>query len=225
MSKEHLKKLNSRPLSWSSLSSWEWNKEEWAKKYLEGIETPPSPEMLFGSAVGLKLEKDPTYLPMIPRHSKMEHPFNVSISGIKLVGYADTFDHITFVKGGENKTGVKKWDQKRVDEHGQITMYLLMNYITNKIKPEDVDFFLAWMPTVRKESGTFEVVIDFVPDIENNIKIFKTKRTMVDILKFAGYIKKTHKEMQKFALEYKETFEERTARKLDKDIINMVKTI
>lgn len=201
--KHHLEKLNSRPLSWSSLSSWEWNKEEWAKKYLEGIETPPNEEMIFGSKVGKKLETDPTYLPMIPRHSKMEHEFKVNIGGVELVGYADTFCIETFKKGGEYKTGVKKWDQKRVDEHGQITMYLLMNYITNKIKPEDVDFILAWMPTVRKESGTFEVVIEFVPDIENNIKIFKTKRTMVEILKFAGYIKKTYKEMEKYALAYK----------------------
>ena len=59
------------------------------------------------------------------------------------------------------------------------------------------------MPTVRKESGNFEVVIDFVDDIENNIKHFKTKRTMVDILKFAGYIKKTHKAMQAYAKKYK----------------------
>ena len=201
--KIHLEKLNSRPLSWSSISSWEWNKEDWAKKYLDGIEQPSNPEMEFGKKVGKRLETDPTYLPMIPRRSKMEHPFNVSLSGIKLTGYADTFCTVTFKAGDEYKTGVKPWDQKRVDEHGQITMYLLMNYITNKIKPEDVEFALHWMPTVRKESGNFEVVIDFVPDIENNIKHFKTKRTMVDILKFAAYIKKTYKAMQKYALAYK----------------------
>jgi hypothetical protein len=203
--KHHLEKLNSRPLSWSSLSSWEWNKEEWAKKYLEGIETPPSEEMKFGSRVGKKLETDPTYLPMIPRHSKMEHEFKVNIGGIELVGYADTFCTITNKKLGEYKTGNVKnpWNQLRVDYHFQLDMYLLLNYITNKVKPEDVDVFLAWMPTKKTETGDFKVVIDFVPDIENNIKIFKTKRTMVEILKFAGYIKKTYKEMEKYALAYK----------------------
>jgi len=205
MSKYHLEKLNSRPLSWSSLSSWEWNKEEWAKKYLEGIETPPSEEMRFGSRVGKKLETDPTYLPMIHRCSKMENEFCVSMSGIKMLGYADSFDNVSFLVGDEYKSGVKPWDQNRVDQHGQITMYLLMNYITNKIKPEYVHFRLWWMPTTRIETGDFKVAIDFVPDIENNIKVFETKRTMVDILKFAAYIKKTYKEMQEFALAYKET--------------------
>lgn len=202
MSKIHLEKLNSRPLSWSSISSFEYDMMQWARRYLDGINDPPNAEMTFGSSVGKKLEIDPKYLPMVPRHSKMEHPFNVSLAGIKLTGFADTFCDKKFKKGAEYKTGVKKWDQKRVDEHGQITMYLLMNYITNKIKPEDVDFTLVWMPTKRVETGDFIVKITFVDDIENNIQMFKTKRTMADILKFASYIQKTYKKMQKFALQY-----------------------
>lgn len=203
MSKIHLQKLNSRPLSWSSLSSWEYNKEEWARKYLDGETIPPNAEMIFGSKVGKKLETDPTYLPMIPRHSKMEHEFKVNIGGITLVGYADSFCTITKKKLLEFKTGVKKWDQKRANEHGQLTAYLLMNYITNKIKPEDVEVQLVWMPTKRSETGDFNIGIEFIPDIENNIQIFTTKRTMVDILKFAAKIKSTYKEMERYALAYK----------------------
>lgn len=202
MSKEHLDKFNSRPLSWSSMSSWEWDPKEWALKYLEGKETSPNAEMIFGSKIGKKLETDPSFLPMIPRHSKMEHAFNVSLSGILLVGYADSFCTKTNKKLSEFKTGVKTWDKKRVDEHGQLTMYCLMNYITNKIKPEDVEIQLAWMPTKREETGNFEVTISFIEPIEENIKIFKTKRTMVDILKFAAYIKEIHKQMQSYALAY-----------------------
>ncbi len=204
MSQKHLDKFNSRPLSWSSMSSWEWNRNEWARKYLEDIKEPANAEMLFGSKVGKRLETDPKYLPMIPRHSKMEHPFNTHLKSAKidLVGYADTFCTKTKKKMGEYKTGVKAWDKKRVDEHGQITMYLLMHYITTKIKPEDVEVKLIWMPTQRKESGTFEVDISFVEPIEDNIKIFKTKRTMVDILKFADKINKTVEEMRTFALSY-----------------------
>ena len=205
MSKQHLDKLKSRPLSWSSISSWEYNKEEWARKYLTDCEHTTNAEMEFGKKIGKKLETDPTYLPMIPRHSKMEHPFSVSLSGITLVGYADSFCDKTFKKLGEYKTGVKEWDKKRVDEHGQLTMYLLMNYITNKIKPEDVEVQLVWMPTKREETGTFDVKISFVEPIEENIKIFNTKRTMKDILKFAVYIKKTYKDMEKFALKYKDS--------------------
>ena len=202
MSKEHLDKFNSRPLSWSSISSWEYDQEKWAKKYLEGAEEAPSHEMIFGSKIGKKLETDPTFLPQVPRHSKMEHAFNVSLSGVLLVGYADTFCDQTFKKLSEFKTGVKKWDQKRVDTHGQLDMYLLMNYITNKIKPEEVEVSLVWMPTQKEESGNFEVKISFVEPIEENIQIFTTKRTMVDILKFANRIKKVYNEMQQYALNY-----------------------
>ncbi len=203
MSKYHLEKLNSRPLSWSSLSSWEWNKEEWAKKYLEGIETPPNAEMVFGSKVGKRLETDPTYLPMIPRHCKMEHEFKVNIGGVDLIGYADSFCTVTNKKLLEYKTSRPGWDKKKVDNHHQLTLYVLFNYITNKIKPEDVEIKLVWMPTQRKESGNFEVDISFVEPIEKNIVIFETKRTMIDILKFAAHVKKTFKEMQKFALAHK----------------------
>lgn len=204
MSKIHLEKLNSRPLSWSSISSFEWNPNTWAKKYLEGIEEPKSAELIFGSWCGGKLEKDPTFLPQIERQSKMEQGFNVNLGGIKLVGYADTFCDKTFKKLGEFKTANTKneWTQKKVDKHGQLTLYVLFIYITYKIKPEDIEIKLWWMPTKKEESGNFDVKISFVDNIEENIKMFKTKRTMVDILKFAQYIQETYKAMEEFALNY-----------------------
>jgi len=202
ITKEQLEKWKNRPISWSQLSLWEWSKEEWYDKYILNKQTIVTPELEFGSRIGKKLETDPTYLPIIPRHNKMEHEFKVNIGGIELIGYADSFCTITNKKLLEFKTGVKAWDKKRVDSHGQLDMYLLMNYITNKIKPEDVEVMLVWMPTQRKESGTFEVEISFIEPIEENIKFFKTKRTMVDILKFAAYVKKTYKAMQAYAKKY-----------------------
>lgn len=203
MSKEHLKKFKARPLSWSSISSFEYDPKKWARSYLDGIKES-SPEMEFGSAIGKKLEIDPTFLPQIPRHSKMEHAFNVSLSGILLTGFADSFCTVTNKKLAEFKTGVKKWDQKRVDEHHQLTMYVLMHYVTTKIPPEEVDIQLVWMPTQKHETGDFMTKISFVEPIEENIKIFKTRRTMVDILKFADKIKRTYEEMCEYALKYKD---------------------
>lgn len=192
-----------RPFSSSQYSSWVWNKEEWFQAYILNKRFEGNAETRFGSKIGKKLEKDPTFLPQIPRHSKMEQPFNAIISDIPLVGYADTFCDKTFKKLGEFKTGVAEWNQKRVDDAHQLTMYCLLNYITNKIPPEEVDIFLAWMPTQKKESGNFEVEINFVEQIEKNIKIFKTKRTMTDILKFANEIKKVVKLMEKYAKKHK----------------------
>jgi len=203
-SKQMQKKLikdifnNQRPLSWSAISSWNYSKEDWAKKYIDGEAPKSSKEMDWGKKIGKLLETDPAYLPQVPRHSKMEHKFSVNLSGIPLVGYADSFCDKSHKKLLEFKTGKKPWDQKRSDEHGQITMYCLMNYITNKIKPEDMDIALVWLPT--QDNGDFS--ISFVEPIEENIKIFKTKRTMQDILLFASEIKRIYKEMEEYVANY-----------------------
>jgi len=185
--------LKNRPLSWSAISSFEYDPSQWYESYILGKRSS-SREMEFGSMIGKKLETDPTFLPMIERHSKMEHPFNVVFNKIPLVGYADTFCDKTNKKLGEFKTGKKAWNQKRVDEHGQLTMYCLMHYITHKVKPEDVDITLVWMPT--QDNGDFS--ISFVEPIEKNIKIFKTKRTMMQILAFGSRINKVIKEMEDY---------------------------
>lgn len=186
--------FNKRPLSWSALSSFEYSPEQWYSRYILKEKQDESKEMMFGKSIGKLLETDPTFLPQIQRHSKMEHPFNVVFSGIKLVGYADSFCDKTFRKLSEYKTGKKKWDQKRVDTHGQIDMYLLMNYITNKIDPFEVEVTLVWMPT--QETGDFS--ISFIEPIKENIKAFNTKRTMSDILHFGQFINDSVTEMQKY---------------------------
>lgn len=198
MKKENVKnyRWEDRAMSWSQISSFEWDPEQWYQKYYLNIKDDTSKEMIFGSTIGKKLETDPTFLPMIPRHSKMEHEFKCPFDGVPagLVGFADTFCDITFKKLGEFKTGKKAWDQKRVNEHGQITMYCLMNYLMTKTRPEDTEIVLVWMPT--KESGDFS--ISFVEPIEEHIQIFHTKRTMMDILQFGKRIHITHQKMKEY---------------------------
>lgn len=183
-----------RPLSWSAISSFEYDPEQWYKKYYLNIEQATSKEMEFGKKIGKMLETDPTFLPMIKRHSKMEHPFKCMFGKIELVGFADTFCDLTFKKLDEFKTGKKAWDQKRADTHGQLDMYLLMNFIINKIKPEDVELVLVWMPT--QDNADFS--ISFVEPIEKNIRMFKTKRTMMHILKFGERINSVRKQMENY---------------------------
>lgn len=199
-SQQALPKFHSRPLSWSSISSFTFSpesKEKWYKNYILDQKEPPSEEMLFGSKVGKKMELDPTYLPEIPRFGKDEYAFSVVFNGIKLVGYADSFCHKTCKKLGERKTGKRgtyEWTQKKANEHGQLTMYCLMNYIQNKVKPEDTEIILSWIPTKKSENGSFKITIDFDGEIQH----FKTKRTMQDILKFGAYINTIYKEMEDF---------------------------
>lgn len=207
-----------RPVSWSQISSFEYSPEQWHKKYVlhgkctkelclmieEGRKCPlkeTSVEMEFGKMVGERLASDPLYLPEVPRLSKYEHPFKVSWKGIPLVGYADNFCEMTKRKIYEFKTGVKKWDQKRVDGHGQLDMYALQNYLIESIRPEEVELTLVWLPTKKTMQKTLKTEISFVEPIVP--QIFKTKRTMVQCLEFANRIERTVKEMEKYALNYK----------------------
>ncbi len=186
-----LKFLETRPLSWSAISSFEYNPEQWYQRYILGKQEPPSKAMLFGSMIGKKLEKDPAFLPEIVRHSKMEHPFKGIFSGYPMTGFADTFCDVSFKKLGEYKTG-KSWDQKKVDSHGQIDMYLLMNYMMNGVRPEEVEVTLWWLAT--REGA--DLSVDFVKDMKP--VAFRTKRTMVQVLAFGARIERTVKAMQKY---------------------------
>ncbi len=193
----------SRPLSWSSISSFEYNPEQWYKKYVLGETLPITPELIFGKIFADSCEAR-TPLAPITMLSQMEHPFAVVFGKIPLVGYADTFCKETLKNTGEFKTGVKKWDQKRVDDHGQITMYALMNYITNKVKPDECEFFLEWIPTkkVDIENGDFKGY-DYRVEFASNppeVHHFKTKRTMQDLLNFGTYINKVYKEMENYCI-------------------------
>ena len=181
-----------RPLSWSQISCFHYNPEEWFSRYVKGEKTPPNKEMLFGKYVGDKLASDPTFLPQVPRLSKYEHELRVVFNGIHLIGFMDNFCDQSQKVMYEFKTGKRPWNQKRVDEHGQIDMYALMHFITTKIPPEQMDFKLVWLPT--KESGDFSISLiePVVP------QIFTTKRTTADILRFGAYINDTVKAMASY---------------------------
>jgi len=194
---QKLDKFHARPFSWSQFSSFRYDKKKWYDSYILDIKQS-SVELTFGSWAGKRLETDPDFIPQVPRHNKMEMPFKVVFGDMTIVGYADSFCTITNRKLLEYKTGVKKWDKKRVDEHGQLTMYALMNYITNKIAPEDMEIQLVWLPTKKKVTGDFHEAIDFIEPIEKNLKIFKTKRTMTDIVKFGAEIKEVYREMEEY---------------------------
>lgn len=186
-----------RPLSWSQISQFEYDKEAWYRSYVLGQKDPPSAEMLFGNRIGKQLETDPSFLPCVPRESHMEYKLVARLGKVDMVGYVDSFCPKKLVLL-EYKSGVPKWDQKRVDGHQQLDAYLLMLYLSKGIKPEQVSCKLIWMPTVRKENGDFTVTIDFVPDIEKNIKVFETKRTTRDVLEFGVKINRILKEMEEF---------------------------
>lgn len=191
----HIEKFKLRPLSHSSLESFKWDKNEWYNNYILGLPRVESEEMKFGKAFAKAIEDGKPMAP-VTILSKVEQPFKVVFSSIPLIGFADTFDHKTFRALGEFKTSKTIWTQDRVNKHLQFDMYLLMNFITNKIKPEDVSLFLECVQT--------EQLGDFSIRLKEPIKVhkFKTKRTLMDILNFGVHLKKTYAEMLEFIESY-----------------------
>lgn len=182
-----------RPVSWSCLSSWEWNKNEWYEKYVLNVVQAPTPAMIFGNVVGESFCTDEPMVPDIVTYSHMEYELRPKLGDINLVGFVDSYcPKDKLLREYKTSKNANRWSQKSVDEHGQLTMYALLLYLQDKVKPEELTIHLDHIPTV--EGGDFQIEIaDPV-----TINTFETKRTLTDILKFGDYITKTHKEMLEY---------------------------
>lgn len=192
--RQQIAKWKERDVSWSQISSWMYSKDQWAMKYLFGIEEPANQAMIFGNVVGDTLGLPSSMVPSLNPHlvGIKEFELRVPMNGYNLVGFCDHFCPETIVLN-ENKTSQKKdrWTQKLVDEHGQITMYDLMLYLKLKIKPEDVRNFLNFIPVTEGQ--------DFQLRVEDNFLRFETKRTLKQCLMFGAQIQKTLKDMEAYA--------------------------
>lgn len=175
-----------RALSWSQISSFKYRPSAWYNSYVLNIKTTSS-EMIFGSMVDKKIQEDPSYIPAIKREKHLQYKLEVEFNGIKLVGLPDALDLDNPIIR-DFKTGRNKWDKKRADETGQLTMYLLMIYLTFGITPEKFKCYIDWMPTCIKDGE-----VAFIK--EGEVKTFETKRTLRQILKFGQYILETRQQM------------------------------
>jgi len=197
---EQIAKWRERDYSWSQHSSFKYNPRAWFERYVLGLDENPTPELIFGKKFADSCELG-TPLAPVRMLSRMEQDFKVPFNGFKLIGYADTFCDQTMRIIGEYKTGMKAWDQKRVDEHGQLTMYALMNYIANGIRPEEVEFYLEWIPTMRQWKERDETGFDYEMVFRDDPAIpvvFSTKRSMSETLAFGGEITKVRKQMEEY---------------------------
>lgn len=179
-----------RPLSWSAISSFEYDPEQWYAKYCLNKPQPASPAMAFGKKVAEAIEngKPPAPLTVL---SQVEHKLEAKFGKIPLIGFIDTYE--PGKRLGEFKTGKKAWTQKRADDHGQIDMYLLIIWLRDKIPPEQIECYLEWMPT--QENGDFSIsMID-----SSKVHHFPTRRTMRQVLNFGMRINKVYKQMEEYA--------------------------
>lgn len=182
-----------RPASYSFFASWEWNKDEWYNKYILGQRTPATPAMEYGNVVGDSIGTKDSLVPELQPPGVKEYKLNGNIGDIYLVGYADHYCEKTLVLH-ENKTSdnLKRWTQKKVDDHKQIDMYLLLLFLDQQIKPDQVECYLNFIPVERGGDMLYKMP---EPPVFHQ---FKTTRTDVDLLRYAAYIEDTVKEMEEY---------------------------
>lgn len=182
-----------RPLSWSAISSFEYNPEQWYQNYVIGNKEEPNAMMRFGKEMGERFAAEPHFLPQLPRGELYEYELRAVFGKIPLIGFIDCYTPHTL--GDEYKTGIKPWTQKRADEHGQLDMYALLLWLQEKVRPEEVKWRLSWLPT--KETGDFRIT--FANPHDPEVITFETKRTMKHVLAFGKRINETVKLMEEYA--------------------------
>lgn len=197
-------KINNKPemdltraLSWSGYSCFadpQWgNPEKWYERYVLGIKEKPTRQLLFGSKIDKQIQNDPEFLPELERYPVQQYKLEAVYKGIPLLGFADQWDPYSDVKRlADDKTGVNPWTQKKANETGQLTMYSAMLWLTEGIKPEDIEFAIRWLPTVQNADLSIMFAKPFA------IQTFKTKRRLADVVKFLDELEKTWIAMQKY---------------------------
>lgn len=186
-----------RAISWSQISSFEWDPEQWYETYVLGIRQI-SRELTFGSYIDKKIQEDPTFLPELPRYKLMQHKMEAKLGGLKIVGLPDGLDLVKFLladyKTGKFKAnGAPAWDQAKAEATGQLKMYLLLVWLTEKITPDKFKCFIHWIPTFERGDFTIQLVEPV------KIHTFEVRITMQEVLEFSVHITNTVKKMKAYA--------------------------
>lgn len=178
-------------LSFSQMAMFEMSPTKYADHYIYGRKQRISRNMAYGSllADGLEHEEatgDPVLdimMARIPKFELMDKPLEAELKNgkeiIKILAKPDTAkaDYTAFK---EYKTSVRKWTQKMADDSGQISFYATAIYLKYGFIPEDIELV--------------NVQVEYLPDgtIQPNGELirFKTRRTMIDIIKMTARMKK-----------------------------------
>lgn len=188
-----MKRFITRPLSYSQLSAWDYNKDEWYDRYILGKRQRPNAAMQAGTLIGDSIGTPKSLIPALVPPGVKEYELRASLGDIHIVGYCDHYCPETRVLH-ENKTSTnrKKWNQKSVDAHKQLDMYALMLFLTHDVRPEDLTIYLNYIPVIEGQDMRY-----YLP---NPVEFYQypTKRTEKHIVEMAQYIEDTVKEMEAF---------------------------
>lgn len=197
-------------LSWTQMDLLEQSEERYGEVYFDGKKRGINRGMAFGKIADEadgngELTGDTTLdylMSLIPEIGKPQYAIGdetgkepVILNGVPLYGKLDRgqrTSHGHFI-GQERKTGIGKWTQKMVDESGQVTFYFTLIYAAYRIKPENVEFTLWYIPTEYDTNGRIQCTG------ENPIP-FKTKRKFSDILAMSARQNRAWKRIQELSI-------------------------
>ena len=201
-----MKTLPKPHISWSSLTLWEQSKKTWWKRYVLGQKTFETKYLKTGKEFSGAVETGETdnividmMLPFVQilevMEMKVEALFpNEYFPEISLLGFKDTATG--FEQFREYKTGTLPWDQNKVNQHGQLVFYALIDKYNGAEKPAKcyVDWFeVSLDPSTKK--------VEFTGRYET----FERKITGRDLSNMEKRINKVLAEMAEY--EYVETLE------------------
>lgn len=185
-----------RPLSYSQLSSWEWDKEEWYQQYIRNKPRGKNSAMNAGNIIGDSIGTPHSLVPNLTPPGTKEFALNANLNGIYIVGYADHFCPV-LRELHENKTSTnrKRWTQGTADKHKQFDMYCLMLALKHDIAPEDVTLYLNYIPVIEGQDMKY-----YLPNPAEYSQ-FRTYRTTEQITAFAKFIENTVADMHRYTIE------------------------
>lgn len=178
-------------ISFSQMTLFEMNPQKYVEQYIYGKKQRTTRNMAYGSLMADGLENDEStgdpvldmMMAKIPKFEIRDKAFEVDLKDgkkkITLLCKPDTMkEDMTAFK--EYKTSVRAWSQKMADESGQITFYATGMWLKIGKIPQDIE--LVDVVVQYNEDGSLTPTGEMLR--------FKTKRTMVDIIKMTGRIKR-----------------------------------
>jgi len=144
--------LPKKYLSFSQITLWEKSKDTYRKQYYDPNYQgyPPTVYMRFGNEVTEAMERGEDWVRFIPHEKEFERKLEGVIDGVPFVAYIDTINSL-INKFKEQKSTMKRWSKKKIDDHFQLDLYsLFLEYIDGFVEDE---CDLVWVETRKKEKG------------------------------------------------------------------------
>jgi hypothetical protein len=143
---------NKNSLSYSSLSCWLQSKAEYRKRYYEKQPFISTPEIDFGKKIADRLETRDPALAHIEQYSHPEHKISLTIDGVKVVGYIDSYCPKTKSIIEYKTSRTKYWNQKTVNKHLQLDLYsLAVEHLYDEVNETTK---LIWLETKKINEKT-----------------------------------------------------------------------